>query len=81
MPNNDNSEVDVNVLVAMYSNKIAQLTNQNVVLEAKLATLTQDFEQVKEQIYLRFMEANGTPTGPSPKAKERKTEFQESGVD
>ena len=81
MTNNDNSEVDVNVLVAMYSNKIAQLTNQNVVLEAKLATLTQDFEQEKEQLLMRLMEAKGTPTAPTPKAKQRKTEFQESGVD
>ena len=81
MSNNENTEVDVNVLVAMYSNRIAQLTNQNVVLEAKLATLTQDFEQEKEQLLMRLMEAKGTPTAPTPKAKQRKTEFQESGVD
>ena len=81
MPNNDNSEVDVNVLVAMYSNKIAQLTNQNVVLEAKLATLSQDYQNEKEQLLMRLMEAKGTPTAPTPKVKQRKTEFQESGVD
>ena len=78
MPNNDNSEVDVNVLVAMYSNRIAQLTNQNVVLEAKLATLSQDFEQEKEQLLMQLMDAKGPPT---PKVKKSKEAFQESEVD
>ena len=41
------SEVDVNVLIKIYNSKLATVSNQNVLLEAKLATLTQDF---KEQI-------------------------------
>jgi|TARA_B100001939_G_scaffold90595_2_gene77647 hypothetical protein len=41
------SEVDVNVLIKIYNSKLAAVSNQNVLLEAKLATLTQDF---KEQI-------------------------------
>ena len=41
------SEVDVNVLIKIYNSKLASVSNQNVLLEAKLATLTQDF---KEQI-------------------------------
>lgn len=41
------SEVDVNVLMKLYHTKLSQLTNQNILLEAKLTTLTQDF---KEQI-------------------------------
>lgn len=43
----NHGEVDVNVLVKLYNSKLASLTNQNVLLEAKLATLNQDF---KEQI-------------------------------
>jgi benzoyl-CoA reductase/2-hydroxyglutaryl-CoA dehydratase subunit BcrC/BadD/HgdB len=38
------NEVDVNVLVKLYNSKLATLTNQNVLLEAKLATLTQDYK-------------------------------------
>ena len=41
------SEVDVNVLIKIYNSKLAAVSNQNVLLEAKLATLTQDF---KEQV-------------------------------
>lgn len=41
------NEVDVNVLIKLYNSKLATLTNQNVLLEAKLTTLSQDF---KEQI-------------------------------
>jgi hypothetical protein len=41
------SEVDVNVLIKIYNSKLAAVSNQNVLLEAKLATLSQDF---KEQV-------------------------------
>ncbi|MAO69660.1 MAG: hypothetical protein CL983_01090 [Euryarchaeota archaeon] len=39
------SEVDVNVLIKIYNSKLATVSNQNVLLEAKLATLTQDFKE------------------------------------
>ena len=39
-----NSEVDVNVLMSLYHQKLAQAANQNVLLEAKLQTLKKDFE-------------------------------------
>jgi hypothetical protein len=39
------SEVDVNVLIKIYNSKLATVSNQNVLLEAKLATLTQDFNE------------------------------------
>ena len=39
------SEVDVNVLIKIYNSKLAAVSNQNVLLEAKLATLTQDFKE------------------------------------
>ena len=38
-----NSEVDVNILVNLYNQKISALTNQNILLEAKLQSLTKDF--------------------------------------
>ena len=38
-----NSEVDVNVLVNLYHKKLAIALNQNVLLEAKLQTLKNDY--------------------------------------
>tara|TARA_Y100001951_G_scaffold38540_1_gene30355 strand:+ start:241 stop:420 length:180 start_codon:yes stop_codon:yes gene_type:complete len=40
-----NSEVDVNVLVKIYHQKLANALNQNVLLEAKLETLKSDYEE------------------------------------
>ena len=44
------SEVDINILVRLYNQKLASLTNQNVLLEAKLQTLLDDFEEEKNQL-------------------------------
>jgi hypothetical protein len=44
------SEVDINVLVRLYNQKLAALTNQNVLLEAKLQTLVDDFTEEKNQL-------------------------------
>ena len=41
----NNSEVDVNVLVSLYNQKLATALNQNILLEAKLQTLRQDTDQ------------------------------------
>ena len=45
-----NSEVDVNILVNLYNQKISTLTNQNILLEAKLQSLIKDFEEEKNQL-------------------------------
>ena len=45
-----NSEVDINVLVNIYHNKLAAALNQNVLLEAKLQTLKNDFEKEKNEL-------------------------------
>ena len=45
-----NSEVDVNVLVNLYHTKLAAALNQNVLLEAKLQTLKNDFEKEKDEL-------------------------------
>jgi len=39
------SEVDVNLLIKIYNSKLAAISNQNVLLEAKLATMSQDFKE------------------------------------
>ena len=51
-----NSEVDINVLVTLYNQKIASLTNQNVLLEAKIQTLTKEFEDEKNKLLAQLLE-------------------------
>tara|TARA_B100002019_G_scaffold32553_1_gene26475 strand:+ start:26939 stop:27130 length:192 start_codon:yes stop_codon:yes gene_type:complete len=43
-------EVDVNVLIKLYNSKLAAASNQNVLLEAKLATLNQDYKEKIEAL-------------------------------
>ena len=45
-----NSEVDINVLVNLHHTKLAAALNQNVLLEAKLQTLKNDFEKEKNEL-------------------------------
>ena len=45
-----NSEVDINVLVNLYHTKLASALNQNVLLEAKLQTLKNDFQKEKDEL-------------------------------
>ena len=44
----NNSDVDVNVLT-LYNKKLSTISNQNVLLEAKLETLKKDFLSLQEQ--------------------------------
>ena len=60
-----NSEVDVNVLVNLYHSKLAKALNQNVLLEAKLQTLKNDYEKEKNQLLeeiANLTESNGSTT-------------------
>ena len=45
-----NSEVGVNVLVNLYNSRLASALNQNVLLEAKLQTLKNDFEKERNEL-------------------------------
>ena len=60
-----NSEVDVNVLVNLYHTKLAAALNQNVLLEAKLQTLRNDFQKEKDELLERLAnltDSNGETT-------------------
>ena len=60
-----NSEVDVNVLVNLYHSKLATALNQNVLLEAKLQTLKNDYEKEKNELLeeiANLTENNGSTT-------------------
>ena len=60
-----NSEVDVNVLVNLYHTKLAAALNQNVLLEAKLQTLKNDFQKEKTELLEQL--ANQTDSNGSTK--------------
>ena len=46
---NQNSEVDVNVLIKLYNQRLSTLTNQNILLEAKVQTLSKDYSELEER--------------------------------
>ena len=46
----NNNDVDVNVLIGMYNQKMATIMNQNVLLEAKYQSLKKDFETEKTKL-------------------------------
>ena len=54
-----NSEVDVNVLINLYNSKLASALNQNVLLEAKLQTLRNDFEKERSELLEQIANLKG----------------------
>jgi hypothetical protein len=56
MANSPTSDVDINVLVKIYNQKLATVQNQNVLLEAKILTLMQDHEEEKQKLLANIME-------------------------
>ena len=60
-----NSEVYDNVLVNLYHSKLATALNQNVLLEAKLQTLKNDFQKEKNELLeqlANLTDSNGDTT-------------------
>ena len=80
-----NNDVDVNVLVGLYNQKLATIMNQNVLLEAKIATLKKDFEDEKNLLLKTNLELQQKLDGlvnPKKKTKvedkyQKDTEFNE----
>jgi hypothetical protein len=54
-----NNEVDVNVLVNLYNSKLASALNQNVLLEAKLQTLKNDFGKERQELLAEIANLKG----------------------
>ena len=44
-----NSEVDVNILINHYHKKLSTLVNQNILLEAKIESMTKDYMDLKQK--------------------------------
>jgi|ETNmetMinimDraft_14_1059893.scaffolds.fasta_scaffold620109_1 hypothetical protein len=43
-------EVDINVLVQIYNQRLSTLSNQNVLLEAKIQTQAQEFAEERKKL-------------------------------
>ena len=52
----NSNDVDVNALIKIYNQKIATLTNQNILLEAKLQTVIQDNLDAQKELLAEKME-------------------------
>lgn len=79
-----NSEVDINVLVTIYNQKLASLTNQNVLLEAKIQTLKKEFEDEKNRLLSELLEyKKPEPVTIEPKSKPsaKDDDYQNSEVE
>ena len=50
-----NNDVDVNALIKIYNQKISTLTNQNILLEAKLQTVVQDHLDAQKELLAEKM--------------------------
>ena len=50
------NDVDVNDLIKIYNQKISTLTNQNILLEAKLQTVVQDHLDAQKELLAEKME-------------------------
>jgi hypothetical protein len=51
-----NSEIDVNLLVSIYNEKINSLTSQNILLEARLKSLIRDYSEEKNKLLMANLE-------------------------
>ena len=50
------NDVDVNALIKIYNQKISTLTNQNILLEAKLQTTVQDHLDAQKELMAEKLE-------------------------
>jgi hypothetical protein len=48
--NTMNSEVDVNILINHYHKKLSTLVNQNILLEAKIESMTKDYMDLQKNL-------------------------------
>ena len=51
-----NNDGDINVLISIYNQKLSTISNQNVLLEAKIQTITQDFLEEKTELLRQLKE-------------------------
>lgn len=77
-----NNEVDINVLVTLYNQRLATLTNQNILLEAKIQSIVKTFEIEKEQLLAQLLELRGREdSSPKSRASKKSEDYQNSEVE
>ncbi len=69
-----NRDVDINVLVSLYNQKLATLSNQNVLLEAKVQTLSKDLQNLEREKDSLKMELQKQKSQLTPKLRSKKSE-------
>lgn len=77
-----NNEVDVNILIGVYQQNILSLVNQNILLEAKIQSLSKDFEKEKNILLMANLELQkkyDNVIGTKRKIKEP-DKYEESGI-
>ena len=52
----NSNDVDVNALIKIYNQKISTLTNQNILLEAKLQPIVQDHLDAQKELLAEKLE-------------------------
>ncbi len=80
---NDN-DIDVNLVVNIYNQKISSLINQNVLLEAKIQSLVKSFNEEKNSLLMANLELQKKIDlfGKEKKSsKKEESEYEEAGVD
>lgn len=75
---NTNSEVDINILVTLYNQRVAALTNQNILLEAKLQSFQQDYEKERNLLLKKIFDLEQTQ---QPKTRKKSEDYHQSGVE
>lgn len=50
------NDVDVNILITVYNQRMSNLINQNVLLEAKIQSLIKDFSEEKNKLLMVNLE-------------------------
>ncbi len=76
-----NNDVDVNLLIQNYHNKISTLYNQNILLEAKIQSIIQDFSKEKEQLLLKNLELQKELDNLNKKISKKSTSSNFTGVE
>lgn len=78
-----NSEIDVNLLISVYNEKLIALTSQNIILEARLKSTVKDFTEEKNKLLMVNLELqrqidNLNSSSSSKKiSKTEKSDFEE----
>lgn len=71
------SEVDVNILIGIYNQRISGLINQNVLLEAKIQSLIKDFAEDKNNLLMANLDLQKKIDELTRSKKSNKLEIKE----